>query len=101
MGHYGECKELERSAGINKSESTYTELDETGAPYALEIYRFKFSSGVSQISAGFDNSIFIKTDGSLWGMGYNMSGQLGLGTFGTDTARFEENVDHDTPIQIS
>jgi hypothetical protein len=87
--------------GINKNESTYTELDETGSPYALENIPVQIlSSGVSQISAGLDTSIFIKTDGSLWGMGYNMSGQLGLGTFGTDTARFEENVDHDTPIQI-
>ena len=87
--------------GINKNESTYSELDETGSPYALENVPVQIlSSGVAQISAGLSSSIFVKTDGSLWGMGWNISGQLGQGTFGTDDPRFEENVDHDTPIQI-
>ena len=46
--------------GINKNESTYTDLDETGSPYALENIPVQIlSSGVSQISAGQNNSIFI------------------------------------------
>jgi len=35
---------------------------------------------VTQISAGFNHSLFIESDGSLWGMGNNISGQLGDGT---------------------
>jgi alpha-tubulin suppressor-like RCC1 family protein len=36
---------------------------------------------VTQIAAGGDNSLFLKSDGSLWGMGYNDYGQLGDGTY--------------------
>ena len=36
-------------------------------------------SGVQQIAAGFVHSLFLKQDGSLWGMGENGGGQLGLG----------------------
>ena len=31
------------------------------------------------ISAGYTDSLFTKKDGSLWGMGYNLLGQLGVG----------------------
>jgi alpha-tubulin suppressor-like RCC1 family protein len=41
------------------------------------------SSGVKAIAAGAAYSLFLKTDGSLWGMGYNGYGQLGDGTYGT------------------
>jgi alpha-tubulin suppressor-like RCC1 family protein len=37
------------------------------------------SSNVAQISAGQFHTLFIKTDGSLWGMGNNGQGELGLG----------------------
>ena len=43
----------EGELGINKNESTYSELDETGSPYALENVPVQIlSSGVFQISAG-------------------------------------------------
>lgn len=31
------------------------------------------------VAAGYSHTVFIKSDGSLWGMGDNLSGQLGLG----------------------
>jgi alpha-tubulin suppressor-like RCC1 family protein len=37
--------------------------------------------GVTKIAAGSDFSLFLKSDGSLWGMGDNGWGQLGDGTF--------------------
>jgi alpha-tubulin suppressor-like RCC1 family protein len=39
------------------------------------------ASGVTAIAAGNGHSLFLKSDGSLWGMGLNDSGQLGDGTF--------------------
>ena len=36
---------------------------------------------VTNIAAGYYHSLFLKNDGSLWGMGYNGSGELGDGTF--------------------
>jgi alpha-tubulin suppressor-like RCC1 family protein len=36
---------------------------------------------VTNIAAGSEHSLFIKSDGSLWTMGKNTSGQLGNGTF--------------------
>src|SRR5437899_2898739 len=38
------------------------------------------SNGVVAIAAGGDRSLFLKSDGSLWGMGYNSDGGLGDGT---------------------
>src|SRR5665213_2305530 len=35
---------------------------------------------VTQIAAGRWHSLFLKSDGSLWAMGYNLFGQLGDGT---------------------
>lgn len=35
---------------------------------------------VTQIAAGGSHSLFIMSDGSLWGMGYNADGELGDGT---------------------
>jgi len=39
------------------------------------------ASNVTAIAAGFNHSLFLKSDGSLWGMGANNYGQLGDGTY--------------------
>jgi alpha-tubulin suppressor-like RCC1 family protein len=39
------------------------------------------ASGVTAVAAGHDHSLFLKSDGSLWAMGANSSGELGDGTF--------------------
>jgi len=39
------------------------------------------ASNVTAIAAGEFQSLFVKSDGSLWGMGYNNAGQLGDGTY--------------------
>jgi alpha-tubulin suppressor-like RCC1 family protein len=40
-----------------------------------------FAQPVTKVAAGNFHSLFLKSDGSLWAMGYNVSGQLGDGTF--------------------
>ena len=39
------------------------------------------SDDVVAIAAGGEHSLFLKSDGSLWGMGWNFYGQLGIGNF--------------------
>ena len=48
-------------------------------------------SDVAQVAAGGNHSLFVKTDGTLWGMGANQQYQLGDGTY---TSR-------STPVQIA
>jgi len=48
------------------------------------------ASNVTTIAAGLDHSLFLKSDGSLWGMGNNGAGQLGDGTY--NTANLPEQI---------
>jgi alpha-tubulin suppressor-like RCC1 family protein len=53
----------------------------TNSPYGIDVPEEIISNGVTAISAGAGHSMFIKSDGSLWTMGYNSEGALGDGTF--------------------
>lgn len=48
------------------------------------------ASGVTAIAAGAYHSLFLKSDGSLWAMGYNAYGQLGDGTLNVHTNQPKE-----------
>jgi alpha-tubulin suppressor-like RCC1 family protein len=39
------------------------------------------ASGVAGVAAGWNHSLFLKSDGSLWAMGWNQNGQLGDGVY--------------------
>jgi hypothetical protein len=47
-------------------------------------------SGVTAIAAGYLHSLFLKSDSSLWGMGFNYDGELGDGTY--DQASIPERI---------
>ncbi len=49
------------------------------------------STGVASVAVGFAHSLFVKTDGTLWAMGYNFSGQLGDGS----------NTQRPLPVQVA
>src|SRR5262245_56208091 len=46
----------------------------------LEAVAAQAATNITQIAAGYSHSLFLKSDGSLWGMGQNYDGQLGDGT---------------------
>ena len=48
--------------------------------------------GVTAITAGSEHSLFVKSDGSLWGMGWNTEGELGDGTSNGNTNKPEQIV---------
>ena len=55
--------------------------DENGTEFTRGLTPIQIvPSGVVSASAGANHSLFVKTDGALWGMGYNSSGQLGDGS---------------------
>jgi alpha-tubulin suppressor-like RCC1 family protein len=55
----------------------------TSPPYGIDLPEQILPSGVKAVSAGGQHSLIIKTNGSLWAMGFNTSGQLGDGTTAT------------------
>jgi alpha-tubulin suppressor-like RCC1 family protein/pimeloyl-ACP methyl ester carboxylesterase len=50
------------------------------------------AGGVTAVAAGIDESLFLKSDGSLWAMGDNAYGELGDGTYSTGVATPEQIV---------
>lgn len=48
------------------------------------------SGTITAISAGFEHSLFLKSDGTVWACGSNTNGRLGIGN----------NVDQKTPVQV-
>jgi alpha-tubulin suppressor-like RCC1 family protein len=52
-------------------------------PYGIDLPEQILAGGVTAVSAGGQHSLIIKTNGSLWAMGFNTSGQLGDGTTAT------------------
>jgi alpha-tubulin suppressor-like RCC1 family protein len=49
------------------------------------------ADGVTNIAAGAWHSLFLRTDGSLWVMGFNRYGQLGDGTYGNPLTDYSTN----------
>jgi alpha-tubulin suppressor-like RCC1 family protein len=54
------------------------------------------TNGVVAVSAGYDFSLFLKNDGTLWGMGDESAGALGNGTYGTPS-----NYTTNLPVEIT
>ena len=52
-----------------------------GGTYQTNLPEQIVSSNVTAISAGLYHSLFLKSGGSLWAMGWNANGQLGDGTY--------------------
>ena len=52
-------------------------------PYGIDQPEQILAGNVTAVSAGGQHSLILKSDGSLWAMGFNTSGQLGDGTFAT------------------
>jgi alpha-tubulin suppressor-like RCC1 family protein len=52
-----------------------------GGDYKVNLPEQIIASNVTAVAAGAYHSLFRKSDGSLWGMGYNGDGELGNGTF--------------------
>ena len=68
--------------------NNYGQLGDGTSNYSVNRPEQIVSNGVVAISGtgtseANSHSLFIKSDGSLWGMGYNQFGQLGDGTFST------------------
>jgi alpha-tubulin suppressor-like RCC1 family protein len=64
--------------------TNYSNYNGTNAPEQI------VASNVTAIAAGQFHSLFLKSDGSLWAMGYNNDGQLGDGT--TNNAYLPEQI---------
>ena len=57
-------------------------------------------SGVSQVTCGWYFTLFVKMDGSLWGMGEVHNVRLAKTWAGGITDNYDENYDHKIPVRI-
>jgi alpha-tubulin suppressor-like RCC1 family protein len=64
----------------------------THSPYGTNQPQQIVASNVTAIAAGEYHSLFIKSDGSLWAMGRNDSGQLGDGTYNYSGVNVPEQI---------
>ncbi len=48
-------------------------------------------TGIVSVAVGYDHSLFVKSDGTVWACGSNIGGQLGDGSF----------TERDSPVQVS
>jgi alpha-tubulin suppressor-like RCC1 family protein len=67
-------------------------FSETAIPEQIFPTPMPPGTGVTKIAAGYEHSLFVKSDGSLWAMGFNIAGQLGDGTYNQSTNRPEQIV---------
>ncbi|MDY4611891.1 MAG: hypothetical protein SPD11_14885 [Sphaerochaetaceae bacterium] len=65
-------------------------LDDGGARDAPEFTRLPGIDGGRQLLAGGDYTMVLKSDGTLWGTGRNLSGELGLGDSPTHQFAFTQ-----------
>ena len=67
--------------GYNDSGQLGTGVYNTLSPYGTNRPVQIVASGVTAIDGGYQHGLFVKSDGSLWAMGYNEYGQLGDDTY--------------------
>lgn len=70
---YGMGRNAEGQLGIGESENSDLPRPDQHSPVQID-------TNVEWVTAGTDHTLFIKTDGTLWVMGNNETGQLGDGT---------------------
>lgn len=58
---------------------------------ALAVAHRSSAQSVASVAAGGNDTMFVKTDGTLWGVGFNASGRLGDGT----------TIDRSTPVRVA
>jgi len=71
----------------------------TVAPWGTNLPEQIVASNVTAIAAANRHSLFLKSDGSLWAMGWNLYGQLGDGTY--DTTNQPEQIVSSNAIAIA
>ncbi|MEG6612118.1 stalk domain-containing protein [Pseudoclostridium thermosuccinogenes] len=82
----------------NDGESNVNNMDKYGREYSYQTIPIKIMDDVEAVSAGYNHTMAIKTDGTLWAWGHNDYGQFGnneIGNFSDEGHRIQT-----TPVKI-
>jgi hypothetical protein len=63
-------------------DNTYGQLGYQGGNTGASTPGIIETNGVVDVAAGYDHTLYVKNDGSLWAVGYEVYGQLGDGSYG-------------------
>ena|SRR5258708_843450 len=79
--HSSICIPLARAASMSRRSRKNSFLSATALVLLLlQAGATQAATTVTKIATGYEHSLFLKSDGSLWGMGRNTEGELGNGT---------------------
>src|SRR5439155_1504619 len=70
----------------------------------LALCHLALGQPVTRVVAGYGHSLFQRSDGSLWGMGWNWAGQLGDGTTNSSATNdivWPERINSDNVVAIA
>lgn len=79
------------ACGFNSSNNSLGTSD--NSTYVMKLTKMKDIDNIKKVSCGYDSTLILKNDGTVYGCGSNLEGQLGLGSSGVLSSATKVDVE--------